>query len=402
MLVRKSDEPRRNPFRFGDVATGEHFTDREAETAQLSSDLRSGQSVLVISPRRYGKTSLITAVMEKIRKQHVLVAYVDLLRTTTKERFASQLAAALYAGLTPAVERVVHRAGELFQNLPLRPKITLNQDSTPSFEFTAAPGTPDIDQTIDRLLELPQEVAKRRKRQAVLVLDEFQEIVSLDPDLPARMRATFQFQSDVAHVYLGSRQHLLRNVFTDANSPLYNSAKVLPLGPIERDAFGRFIAERFTSTGVPITTDAIIHLLGITNGHPHDTQKLGYFTWAAAESENTPATVDTVYGAFATAIATDTARYTELWDGLTTNQRKLLEAVGQAGPTEEVLSEDFRRRHRLGAYATADRALDTLVERGLIERESRSQVAVSDVFLRVWLRSPSINGPGRLHLPRIS
>src|SRR5438128_4934037 len=122
----------RNPFRFGEVATGEHFTDRRAEITELSRDLRSGQSVLVMSPRRFGKTSLITAVIDKIRKQHVLVAYVELLRTTTKERFANQLAAALYAGLTPAVERAVHRAGELFQNLPLRPKITLNEDGTPS------------------------------------------------------------------------------------------------------------------------------------------------------------------------------------------------------------------------------------------------------------------------------
>src|SRR6185436_7060483 len=103
MLVRTSESPRRNPFRFGDVATGEHFTNRQTETTELVGDLRSGQSVLVISPRRYGKTSLITAVIDKVRKQQVLVAYVDLLRTTTKERFASQLAAALYAGLTPAV-----------------------------------------------------------------------------------------------------------------------------------------------------------------------------------------------------------------------------------------------------------------------------------------------------------
>src|SRR5712692_8219617 len=138
MLVRRPDEPRRNPFRFGDVATGEHFTDRKAEITELVRDLRSGQSVLVISPRRYGKTSLITAVLERIRKQHILVAYVDLLRTTTKERFANQLAAALYAGLTPSVERAVHRAGELFQSLPLRPKITLNEDGTPSFGFAAA------------------------------------------------------------------------------------------------------------------------------------------------------------------------------------------------------------------------------------------------------------------------
>src|SRR5438045_5276162 len=139
MLVPRTDERRSNPFRFGDVATGEHFANRKAEIAELVRDLRSGQSVLIISPRRYGKTSLITAVLERLRKQHLLVAYVDLLRTTTNERFANQLAAALYAGLTPAVERAVHRAGELFQSLPLRPRLTLNQDGTPSFELPAAP-----------------------------------------------------------------------------------------------------------------------------------------------------------------------------------------------------------------------------------------------------------------------
>jgi hypothetical protein len=218
------------------------------------------------------------------------------------------------------------------------------------------------------------------------VLDEFQEIVTLDPELPARMRATFQFQSEVAHVYLGSRQHLLRTVFTDANSPLYNSAKVFPLGPIEREPFSRFIAERFASTSVEITNEAVTHLLVITNGHPHDTQKLGYFTWAAAEGEGTAATPDIVERALAAAIATDTARYTELWDGLTINQRRLLEAIGSAAPTDVALSEDFRRRHRLGAYATVERALDSLIERGLVDREGRARVAVPDIFLRRWLR----------------
>ena len=132
----------------------------------------------------------------------------------------------------------MHRAGELFQSLPLRPKITLNQNGTPSFEFTAAPGTTDIDQTIDRLLELPSEVAKRRKRQAVLVLDEFQEIVALDPDLPARMRATFQFHSDVAHVYLGSRQHLLRTCSPTSIRPCTTVQSFPPrwMGPIVHDA----------------------------------------------------------------------------------------------------------------------------------------------------------------------
>src|SRR5438045_9705551 len=108
-------------MRDRDVATGEHFTTRTAEIRELVGDLRSGQNVLVISPRRFGKTSLITTVLQRLQKQHVLVAYVDLLRTTTKERFANQLASALYHGLTPTVQRARHRASDLFQSLPLRP-----------------------------------------------------------------------------------------------------------------------------------------------------------------------------------------------------------------------------------------------------------------------------------------
>src|SRR5207253_10556162 len=92
---------------------------------------------------------------------------------------------------------------------------------------------------------LPLQVASKRKRRVALVIDEFQSILELDESLPRKMRAVFQFQPDVAHVYLGSKQHLLHRVFTDANAPLYNSARVLPLGPIPTDGFTVFIQERF-------------------------------------------------------------------------------------------------------------------------------------------------------------
>ena len=92
---RRADRPRANPFRFGDVAIGEQFTDRAAELDALLGDLRSGQNVLVLAPRRFGKTSLIVAAAERLRKDDVLVAYADLLRVTTKTRFAEALAAAL-------------------------------------------------------------------------------------------------------------------------------------------------------------------------------------------------------------------------------------------------------------------------------------------------------------------
>src|SRR5689334_18375891 len=111
-----------NPFRYGEIATGDHFTNRLAELAELTADLCNGQNVVIISPRRYGKTSLVVRVIDRLRQDRVLVSYLDLFRTPTKDRFADRLAGAIYDGLVAPMERVQHCALELFQQLSLRPK----------------------------------------------------------------------------------------------------------------------------------------------------------------------------------------------------------------------------------------------------------------------------------------
>lgn len=378
--------PRENPFGFGDVAVGALFTDRAAEIAELGEDVRSGQNVLVLAPRRFGKTSLLAAVTERLRADGVLVAYADLLRATSKARFAEVLARALYAGLESGTGRGVHRAVEFFRGLSLRPKVTINQDGTPSFELAGGAAERDLDTLIEQLLMMPGEVATRRGKRVVLVLDEFQEVVEIDPTLPALIRSVFQLQPEVSHVYLGSRQHLLQRVFTDVNQPLYNSAKVMGLGPISPDLFTPFIRERFLHSEKAIQPEAIAALLRHTGGHPHDTQKLCSFTWNLVPPGGT-ATPQTVEDALARALSTDTARYTQLWDSLTVNQRRLLEAIARANTPVVPLSEDFRQTHRLGAYATADRALQALLERGYVERASRDTFEIPDLFLRLWLQT---------------
>src|SRR5688572_15078316 len=258
-----------NPFRYGHVATGDYFTNRSAELAALESDIRSGQNVVIISPRRYGKTSLVFRAIERLRQEQVLVAYLDLLGTPTKDRLADQLADAIYGGLIRPFDRTVQCAVDLFRRLPIRPKVTINQDSTPSFEFVGGHPGRDIDRTIEELLTLPGQIATERKRRVALVLDEFQEVLTIDHHLPAVMRSIFQFQSEVAHVFLGSKRHLMHRVFTDENQPLYKSAKPMPLHPIARQEFVAFIRDRFAATGQRITEDAMNHILDITQSHPH-------------------------------------------------------------------------------------------------------------------------------------
>lgn len=381
-----------NPFRYGDVATGEFFTNRLTELDELVADVRSGQNVVVISPRRYGKTSLVFRAIERLKAERVLVAYVDLFRTPTRERLAGHLAAAIYSGLVSPVERAWQQAIGAFQRLPLRPRITINPDGSPSFEFTAGEDTRDIERTIEGLLELPGQIAAERKRRVVLILDEFQEVVSLDPHLPALMRSIFQFQTEVAHVFLGSKRHLMQRVFTDANQPLYRSARPLLLGPISAEDFATFIVDRFGATGLQIADEAVAAILSITEGHPHDTQELCFFAWGIAYGEQSVATPALVERALGRVLEAENAHYTTLWESLTPNQRAVMAALTESG--EAIFSESYRRRHQLGSASSVQRALESLLERELVEAAPPRRYRVPDAFLRAWIaRLGRANGP---------
>jgi hypothetical protein len=166
------------PFRFGQVVAGEYFVGRAAEIASLTVDLRTATNVVLISPRRYGKTSLVLRVRRALEQEGSLVAYIDLLRTPSMERFASHIAAAISDGLLGRGAQALQRATEWFTQLRVRPRITLNQDGTPSFEFTGGAASVDVDATIEHLLGMLETVALDRKRRVVVVFDEFQEVLA--------------------------------------------------------------------------------------------------------------------------------------------------------------------------------------------------------------------------------
>ena len=197
-----------NPFRYGQVATGEHFTDRTRELASLVTDASSGQSVVIISPRRFGKTSLAIRAREELTHRKILVAYADLFRATTRQRLIDELGTALYRGLAGPVERARATASDFFRAFPLQPKISAGVDGSPSIEFSPLALPQDQDRALAELLEIPEQMGKGRDRRVVVMLDEFQEVVNLDATLPAVLRSIIQTQQHVAYVFMGSRQHL--------------------------------------------------------------------------------------------------------------------------------------------------------------------------------------------------
>jgi hypothetical protein len=384
-----------NPFTFGDLALDEAFTDREDELAELLSDMRNGQNVLVYAPRRYGKSSLVVRAAQEAQHERVLVGYCDLMRTPTKEKFAAALAKTIWTDLAGPVEHALERAASLFRGLRIAPTMEVDPaDGSLRFSFQGARRRADIDDTIERLLELPAEIAVERRRRAVLVFDEFQEILTLDKGFPNLMRATFQAQPEVGHVYLGSRRHTLEQIFSDRNQPFWRSAKRIELGLITPARFAPFIRAGFARVGREIGDEALARLLGASRGHPYATQELAYFTWEAMPSTG-EVSAAVVEDALARVLRSEDGHLSQLWEQSTPPQRLLMLALADE-PTESPYAAGYHERHQLPLAATLQRAVESLVRREVVGRDASGEYALIEPFLGEWLARQQ----GRGGLPR--
>jgi uncharacterized protein len=381
MIMRVGDTDKRNPFRYGALALDEAFTDRKAEIRELETDIRNGQDVVLLAPRRYGKSSLVWRVAQRLVRKRMLVAQVDLMTTPTKERLAEKLAKTIYEDVASPLFRAKERL-RVFQNLRIQPTVRIDPaDGSPSFGFEASRGPEDLDETLERLLELPGRLGVERERQAVLILDEFQEIVDIDRDLPKLMRAVFQAQPEVAHVYLGSKRHMIRRIFSDENEPFWRSAKQIELGVIAPTDFRSFIESRFETTGRTLSPDAAERVLEVTRGHPYATQELCYFLWqrvGAGETGHLGAAGE----ALGDVLRSEHAHFSLVWGRASSAQRTLLQAL--ANEPGHPLSTAYRRRFALAGPSTVQKALQALEREELIVREG-GFAEISEPFLAEWI-----------------
>jgi uncharacterized protein len=381
----RNDHPVINPFTYGALALADAFTDRETELRDLLADMENGQDVLLYAPRRYGKSSLVLRAAQRAHRHRMLVGYCDVMKTTTKERFAAALAKTIYADIESPGEQAIERAASLFRGLRIRPAMEIDPDDlTLRFSFQAGRQPTDIDDTIERLLELPGKIAAERKRRVVLVFDEFQEIVAIDRSFPNLMRAVFQMQPEIGHVYLGSKRHVLERIFDDRNEPFWRSAKQVELGPIAPAKFAPFIRKRFEGTEKGITPDALGRLLGITAGHPYATQELAYAVWQLVPSGHHafPNDVDTALGQV---LRAEHNHFARIWDEAPAAQRLLMLALAEE-PAHAVYSAAYRSRHDLPGPSSVGMALQGLERKEIAGRSVEGERCLVEPFLAEWLR----------------
>ena len=378
-----------NPFVYGEVVPAAAFVDRVAELDRLVGDLAAAQKVFLISPRRYGKSSLIRRALAAMARRGALTVDVTVSSFSSYVAFLEGYACALVAAETKW-DRARTWLREVIRSA--RAEVRYAPDGLPRAESRAAltVSFPNVrsDRDISRLAQevfaLPARLAEVRRRKVVVALDEFQAIAGFNGgSVEHALRAAVQHQRDVGYVFAGSEPSLMERML-GPKRPFYKAGPVIRLEKIPADEFAAFIDARFSRSGMrpePGLGAAIVDLAG---NLPYDVQRLAHETWDDVRAGGRRrATLDDLHQALRRLLAEQQTMFESVWQRLTLAQRAVLRAV-VLEEGRELLSADVRTRHRLGGASTVQAALAALVRDDLISREAARYVVV-DSLLREWV-----------------
>src|SRR5678815_1079613 len=374
-----------NPFVYGEVVPGEAFVDREPELDRLVADLGRGQKVFLISPRRYGKSSLIRQTRESLRRRGALAVDVTVSSYSPYLAFLEG-----YARAIASVESKWERARTWLMEAisSTRPEIRYEPKESGLGRFSVAfpqvTTARDINRLANEVFALPGKLATERKRTVVVALDEFQAIDSFNGgSVEHALRAAAQHQRQVGYVFAGSEPSLMEKMI-GPRRPFYKAGPVMRLDRIPQDIFASFIEARFASSGIRVEAGLGASIVDLAGNLPYDVQRLAHETWDDVRARGSRrATVDDLHATLGRLLSEQDTLFEALWQRLTLAQRAVLRAaVLQSG--RELLSAETRTRFRLGGASSIQASLSALMKQDLLVREGGRYLVV-DSLLREWV-----------------
>jgi uncharacterized protein len=374
-----------NPFVYGEVVPAASFVDREVELDRLTGDLLAGQKVFLISPRRYGKSSLVAQALRAATRAGALT--VDL----TVSSYSSYVAFLEgYARALLSVETRVDKARDWLRDMlgTVRPEVRLEPDASGrsqlALSFPAARTDKDVSRLAQEVFALPGRIAEARRRKLAVALDEFQAIGAFNGgSVEHALRAAVQHQRQVGYVFSGSEPALMERML-GRSRPFYKAGPVMRLQKIPEDRFADFLESRYRATGMKPAPGLGLAIVELAGNLPYDIQRLAHETWDDVRAAGRKSvTLDDLHATLTRLLGEHETLFESLWQRLTLAQRGALRAaVLQDG--RELLSADTRARHRLSGPSTVQASLAALVREDILAREGPRYVVVDSLF-REWV-----------------
>lgn len=369
------------PFIFGKIATEKNFTDREIETATLVQNFTSLINTIIISPRRWGKSSLVNKTTKLALEQdsRLRICNIDLFNVRNEEHFYSLLAQKVIAATSTRWEEAVETAKNFFSHLV--PKLSIGTD--PTNEISIDFDWDAVRQSPDEILDLAEKIAKKKGLKIVICIDEFQNIAEFDDPayFQKKLRSHWQQHQHVAYCLYGSKRHMMMEVFADSSQPFYKFGDLLFLNKIETHYLVDFFNRRFIETGKKITPEASRLIAELVDNHPYYAQQLAQLSWLRTKHE---CTVDIVRTAHASLVEQLSLLFVTITETLTTQQLNYLKALTAREPS--ISSTETMHRYQISSTTSIARSKAALIKKDILDNKA-GEISFQDPIYAYWLKS---------------
>ena len=369
------------PFNYGSLAIFPEFTNRKDETEKLIQNFSNGINTILLSPRRWGKSSLVThvaGIMDAKKEAVYRFCFIDLFNVRTEEEFYVQYATALIKATSGKWEEIVKNAGRFFKHIVPQVKISPDAINDVEFEFDWK----SIKKSPDEILNLAEKISKDKKIRLIVCIDEFQNISFFNDPIgfQKKLRSHWQKHQLSAYCLYGSKRHMLMDFFTRPSMPFYKFGDIMFLEKIREEYWIPFIIQRFKDTGKRIDADQSASIARYVKNHPYFVQQLAQASWFRTTKVCTQAIID---GALNYLILQHGILFQREVDLLTNPQLNYLKAVCDG--VKQYSSAKILQEYSLGTSANVLRIRAALENKEIIDTIG-PEIEILDPLFEYWLK----------------
>lgn len=369
-----------SPFQFGKTVVQNRFINRTGEVSRLRNNFESGINTIIISPRRWGKSSLVseTARLVSNKNKQMRICFIDMFSIRSEEEFYETLTREVIKSASGKVEEWLKTAKDFFKKVVPKLSVTLDpvRDIAVSFDWNEAK------KYRNEILDLAEMIAARKKLKIVICIDEFQNIeyFSDSESFEKILRSRWQHHRHVSYCLYGSKRHMMNTIFNGKNKPFYRFGDMMYLEKIKRDHWVTFICKEFLNTGKKINQQTSAQIADTMKCHPYYVQQLAHHVW-----NHTSHTADhqTVQTALDEMLEYNAIFYQKEVDILSNTQLNFLKAV--ADGIEQFTSVSTMQTYRLGTPNNVTKNRNMLEKADIID-VTKDSIDFLDPAFELWFK----------------
>ncbi|MBK9400040.1 MAG: ATP-binding protein [Bacteroidetes bacterium] len=369
------------PFIFGKLAFGSEFTNRSHELSRLNQNFQGGVNTIIISPRRWGKSSLVKKAAEEAgkKKSNLVFCFLDLYNTRSEEEFYRYLAQEVIKATSSKWEERLSFTRKFISRFI--PSVTYSPE--PNNEFSLSLNSKELMKSPDEILNLAENIAAAKKVHLILCIDEFQQIAEFKETkaFQKKLRAAFQTQRHVTYCLYGSKRTMMMHVFTAVSMPFYKFGDIIFLQKISENDWKKFLVDRFAQTGKKITEQQAVMISSMVENHPYYVQQLAQLSWLRSGKS---CSNKIIVEAFESLTLQLSMLFQNLTDSLSPKQVNFLAALGDE--SQKFSSRDMLEKYKLGTSANVLKIKHALQQREIIDIDG-GKIEFLDPVYKNWLNN---------------